>query len=663
MNDEDREGIEGAEELQDEVVEGNGQVAKDATKPDAESNDAPKDQAETKDPDQDEDHEEKGEPIAFRKAIPRMVKVYGTILGIAWDIARGRALAFLIAISILGLTGAVQGLVGKFVIDGIEVGQAQTAINWGIVMIAVIVASAITQDALGLIQFDLGDRISYEVDRRVLDISAGSPGLGHLENPKFKDRIRLVQEHTYVPFAALTNVNSLAYVLFGLLAALVLLWTIHPLLLLMPIVAIPSGYIQFRSMRKHMHRFDEIAPEDRLSKHYMELATEIKNAKEIRIFGISRELEDRYKRVTDEYTSTLSRDRLKRAWVGVASGLIYGLTMAAAIGFIGWLALNGRATAGDVFLGVLITRQAIGHVEMAAGMIGWLAELSFVGERYLWMLEYQPDVKVVSPDIAVPPPLAITTGIDFKDVSFTYPDTDKQVLEDINLHLPAGGTIALVGENGAGKSTIVKLLARFYDPTEGSIDVDGIKLTEMNPEDWREVMAASFQDFVRFQLIASEAVGVGDLPHIDESDRIAEAARFAGADRIVDRLPEKMKTQLGREFPEGTDLSEGEWQRIALARGAMRREPVLVCLDEPTASLDARAEHEVFEKFAQMSASGETFKPVTLLVSHRFSTVRMADMIVVIAGGKITEVGSHEELIANGEAYAELFSMQASRYN
>jgi ATP-binding cassette subfamily B protein len=342
---------------------------------------------------------------------------------------------------------------------------------------------------------------------------------------------------------------------------------------------------------------------------------------------------------------------------------MYGVTMAGAIGFIGWLALQGRATSGDVFLGVMITRQAIGHVEMAATLVAWLAELSFVGERYLWMLEYEPDVKVISPDIAVPPPLTITHGITFNGVSFTYPGTDKQVLEDINLHIPSGRTVALVGENGAGKSTIVKLLARFYDPTEGYIEVDGVRLTEMDPGDWREVVAASFQDFVRFQLIAREAVGIGDIPAMGELDRVNESARFAGADRVVDKLPNKMETQLGREFPEGTDLSEGEWQRIALARGAMLREPALICLDEPTASLDARAEHEVFEKFAQMSKSGEIFKPITLLVSHRFSTVRMADMIVVIADGKITEIGSHDELMASGESYAELFNMQASRYD
>jgi ATP-binding cassette subfamily B protein len=234
--------------------------------------------------------------------------------------------------------------------------------------------------------------------------------------------------------------------------------------------------------------------------------------------------------------------------------------------------------------------------------------------------------------------------------------------------------VALVGENGAGKTSLVKLLCRFYDPTEGRITVDGVDLRDMDLDGWRARTGAAFQDFVHFQLVASEAVGVGDLPAIEDLERVGASARQAGADRVIDRLPAGLSTQLGRWFEGGVELSEGEWQRVALARGLMRPAPALLVLDEPTASLDPRAEHEVFATFASMArrkadsvdvargTAGATGSPVTILVSHRFSTVRMADVIVVLHDGRIEEVGSHDQLLAAGGRYAQLFRLQASRY-
>jgi ATP-binding cassette subfamily B protein len=222
--------------------------------------------------------------------------------------------------------------------------------------------------------------------------------------------------------------------------------------------------------------------------------------------------------------------------------------------------------------------------------------------------------------------------------------------------------VALVGENGAGKTSLVKLLCRFYDPTEGRITVDGVDLRQLDLEGWRARTGAAFQDFVHFQLVAREAVGVGDLPEIDDLARVATSVREAGASRVVDRLPDGLETQLGRWFEGGVDLSEGEWQRVALARGLMRPAPAVLVLDEPTASLDPRAEHEVFARFAAMARSGDAASPLTILVSHRFSTVRMADLIVVLHDGRIEELGSHDELLAAGGRYAQLFRLQASRY-
>ena len=292
----------------------------------------------------------------------------------------------------------------------------------------------------------------------------------------------------------------------------------------------------------------------------------------------------------------------------------------------------------------------------------WLAELSFVGERYLWLLDYRPSIQVRPPGEAAPAPAAIRRGISLEHVSFVYPGTEARVLDDVTLCIPAETTVAVVGENGAGKTSLVKLLCRFYDPTNGRILVDGVDLRDLDLEGWRARIGVAFQDFVRFQLLAREAVGVGDLEAVEDLQRVASSAYRAGADRVIERLPQGFDTQLGRWFSGGVDLSDGEWQRIALARGLMRDDPLLVILDEPTASLDARAEHDVFERFARMARPEEGPAPITLLVSHRFSTVRMADLIVGLHQGRIEELGSHEELVAAGGRYAQLFRLQASRY-
>jgi ATP-binding cassette subfamily B protein len=470
--------------------------------------------------------------------------------------------------------------------------------------------------------------------------------------------VKLVRDRSYVPYFAFTNLNGLSGTVFGLLGAIVLLAFVHPLLALMPVVALPGVALQYRAQRRHIATYDRTAPDARLADHYLQLATEPAAAKEVRLFGLGPELVERQREVSERMIRYQFRDLLKRSWVSVASGALYGASLAAAIAFVGWQAIRGRASLGDVALTVQVTRSALGDVQSATRQTAWMAEFGFTGERYLWLLDYKPAVVSKPPGEALPVPTTMSHGITLEGVSFTYPGTDVAALRDVSLHLPAGTTVALVGENGAGKTSLVKLLCRFYDPTEGRILVDGVDLRDLDLDEWRAATSVAFQDFVRFQLVAREAVGVGDLPAVEDLARVGSSAERAGAGRVIDRLPDGFDTQLGRTFEGGVDLSEGEWQRVALARGLMRPTPVLLILDEPTSSLDPRAEHEVFERFADMAAGDAT----TLLVSHRFSTVRMADLIVVLHDGRIEELGSHDELLAAGGRYAQLFRLQASRY-
>ena len=592
----------------------------------------------------------------------RVARVYRVILGLAFSTAKGKAVALFVTAAVFGMFGAVTGLVTKLVVDALAGGNPGRAMGIGVLYLVLYGVAALMDDVSSLLQSDLGERTSQAVEQKLMEISSSAAGLEHLERPEYADKVKLVKDRSFIPYFAFTNLNGLSAIVFGLIAAVVLLGFVHPMLILLPVVIAPGVVIQFQNYRKHFKRHDRTAPDERLAKHYLELATEPAAAKEVRLFGLGPELIDRHRRLTDAYNGMLFHDQLKRAWAGVAAGGLYGAGLAGAIAFVGWLALDGRASLGDVALVVQVARMAVGQVKGAARQAAWVAELSFVGERYLWLLDYRPNVVVKPPAEAAPAPERIEAGIAFEGVSFTYPGTDAPVLTDVSLFIPAHTTVALVGENGAGKTSLVKLLCRFYDPTGGRITVDGADLRDLDLDGWRAVTGAAFQDFVHFQLVASEAVGVGDLPAIDDLERVGASARQAGADRVLERLPDGMSTQLGRWFENGVDLSEGEWQRVALARGLMRPAPALLVLDEPTASLDPRAEHEVFATFAAMARTGSDRGPITILVSHRFSTVRMADMIVVLHDGRIEESGSHGELLAAGGRYAQLFRMQASRY-
>jgi len=629
-------------------------------------------------------HRDRHRDRSPRATLARSLRVYRVILGLAFETARGKATALFVAAAAFGMFGAVTGLFTKLVVDALAGGRPGRALGLGAAYLALVGLGALIDDLAALLQSDLGEQTSQAVEQKLMAVSSAAAGLEHLERPEYADKVKLVRDRSFLPYFAFTNLNSFSSIFFGLIAAVVLLGFVHPALVLLPVVIGPGVVLQFNAYRGHFARHDSVAPDERLARHYLELATEPGAAKEVRLFGLGPELVERHRGLTDAYNGMLFRDQIRRTWAGMVAGGLYGAGLAASIGFVGWLALDGRASFGDVALTVQVARMAVGQVQSAARQAAWLAELSFVGERYLWLLEYRPNVTAPSPADAVPAPGQIGHGVAFEHVSFTYPGTDEPVLDDVSLFLPAHTTVALVGENGAGKTSLVKLLCRFYDPTEGRITVDGVDLRDLDLDGWRDHTGAAFQDFVHFQLVASEAVGVGDLPEIDDLARVGASARQAGADRVIDRLPDGLATQLGRWFEGGVDLSEGEWQRVALARGLMRPAPALLVLDEPTASLDPRAEHEVFATFADMSRrtagaadmsrrtagaahmsgrrAGAGDGPLTVLVSHRFSTVRMADVIVVLHDGRIAEQGSHDELLAAGGRYAELFRLQASRY-
>jgi ATP-binding cassette subfamily B protein len=332
------------------------------------------------------------------------------------------------------------------------------------------------------------------------------------------------------------------------------------------------------------------------------------------------------------------------------------------VGAIVFVSSGLRAPASAILLVLAAGARLSAYIGATVGEIGFLRGFWMDGSRRLaWLENYAASV-AASGELRVPD--VLRRGIRFDHVSFAYTDASPLVLDDVSLTLPAGAVVAIVGENGAGKTTLVKLLAKMYEPSSGSIFVDDMALARMPARDWRAHLAGAFQDFFRFEFRAGHTVGLGDLSRLDDEPAIIAALDRAGAGDVIARLASGLDTQLGPTWPGGVDLSFGQWQKLALARGFMRDQPLLLILDEPTAALDAETEHALFEHYAGAARGAGAKKSgrLTLLVSHRFSTVRMADLIVVLDGARLVEVGTHDELMAAGGQYSELYSIQAAAY-
>jgi ATP-binding cassette subfamily B protein len=380
----------------------------------------------------------------------------------------------------------------------------------------------------------------------------------------------------------------------------------------------------------------------------------VDSAKEVKIFGLGDYLAERYKAVAERLSSENKTVAIRRAALGsllnvVSTGGYYGA-------YISILArtLEGGLTLGTLtFLAGAFSRSRA-YIEKILSSVSEMSEQTLYLKDLFDFFEMQPQIS--SPADPVPAPRPIREGFRFENVAFAYPGATRTVLHDIDLRIAKGEKIALIGANGAGKTTLVKLLSRLYEPTRGRILLDGVDLRDYAVEDLRREIGVIFQDYMRYDLLVKENIGFGNLDRLTDRSAIETAARKGQAAEMIARLPENYEQVIGRRFDGGVNLSGGEWQKIALARAYMRDAQVLI-LDEPTATLDARAEYEVFLRFAELT-QGRT----SVLISHRFSTVRMADRILVLSGGEISEQGSHQELVGAGGLYAELFELQAAGY-
>ncbi len=395
-------------------------------------------------------------------------------------------------------------------------------------------------------------------------------------------------------------------------------------------------------------------PERRQLDYLRQVGASVETAKEVKIFNLHRFLIERYKLLAGRFYLANRRLARKRALWGTVLAALGTLGYYAAYAYIAWRTIRGDFSIGD------LTFLSGSFLRLRQLLEGLLTGFSQVAGQALYLddlfsfFAIEPEIRS-RPD-ALPVPRPIRQGFVFENVGFRYPDAERWAVRHLDFQLRAGEVIALVGENGAGKTTLVKLLARLYDPDEGRILLDGRDLRDYDLDDLRANMGVIFQDFVRYHLTAGENIGVGQVDAMPDTARIRDAARRALADEVIDALPEGYGQLIGRRFKNGVDLSGGQWQKIAIARAYMRDAQVMI-LDEPTAALDARAEFEVFQRFKELSE-----QRTAVLISHRFSSVRMADRILVLADGRIEASGTHAELMAQGGRYAELFELQAAGY-
>jgi ATP-binding cassette subfamily B protein len=582
------------------------------------------------------------------------------LLGMVWETSPPLVCATAALRLIRALMPAAMLWVSKLILDAvvgrISHGTGNLTALWKLV--ALELALAVASDILGrantLCDSLLGDRFTNRVSVRLMQ-HASRLDLASFEDPVFYDKLERARRQTTARLGLLASLLGLCQDFLSLISLSGLLIVFSPWLMALLLAAVIPAFLgetHFSTLAYSV--LFRWTPGRRLLDYLRLLGASAGSAKEVKMFGLGEYLAERYQRLSGEIYDENKALAIRRAVVGS------GLNLVSTGGYYGAYAVVLLKTlAGSISIGTftLLTgafSRSRGYIENILAGFNGISEQALFLQDLFEFFEMEPAIRSLPK--ALPAPRPIRAGFEFRNVSFAYPGSNRLVVSNINLHLDAGEKIALIGQNGAGKTTLVKLLARLYDPIEGRILLDGVDLREYDVEDLRREIGVIFQDYLRYDMAVRENIGFGKLEALTDHERIAAAAHKSLAQPIIDRLPNGYDQMVGLRFEGGVDLSGGEWQKMALARAYMRDAQLLI-LDEPTATLDARAEYEVFQRFADLTRGR-----MAVLISHRFSTVRMANRILVLADGAIEEQGTHSQLVALGGHYAELFELQAAGY-
>lgn len=580
--------------------------------------------------------------------------------GLVWRTSRSLTLANVVFRLFKSAVPLAMLYVGKEIIDEVIglIGQSQLSPTrlWQLVAteLGLVLASDVLNRCINLFDSLLGDQFANKTSVDLVH-HAAQLDLYQFENPVFYDKLERARRQTTSRTVLLSQTLSQVQDVISLSLLGVGLVAFNPWLIVILVLAVIPSFLGETYFNERSYSLTRSwTPERRELDYLRYLGASAETAKEVKVFGLENYLTERFKSLSDKYYLENRRIAVGRAVWGTALSALGTVAYYAAYVFVLSQALTGSITVGTMtFLSGAFQRMN-GLLQGIMGRFSNIAESALYLQDLFEFFEIRPSIAANLQGRRVPTPIA--EGFRFENVSFKYPDSDIWAIKNLSFTLHTGEKLALVGENGAGKTTIVKLLARLYLPTEGRILLDGHELSEYNLADLRAHIGVIFQDYIRYEMTVAENIAVGDIARRHDSSAIEEAAHKSLAHEVVDRLPQRFGQVLGKRFKEGQELSGGQWQKVALARAYMR-DAQLVVLDEPTSALDARAEHEVFQRFSRLIEG-----KMAVLISHRFSTVRMADRILFLERGQLLEYGSHEELLALGGKYAELFQLQAKGY-
>jgi len=602
--------------------------------------------------------------LATLRALPEVFQYTRHALELCWATSRPLTIALAALTLVAGILPAAVAYVGALIVDAvvsaIAVHDASGTVELSTVLGYValegllVAALAATQRGLSTCQSLLRAQLGQRVNEMILE-KALTLDLRHFEDSEFYDKLtRARREASTRPLSLVMRSFGLVQNGIALASYATLLWQFSPWAVLVLVAAgLPSFVAEAKFSGDAFRLFRWRSPETRMQMYLETVLAREDHAKEVKLFGLGPLLLDRYRAI---FRKVFAEDRaltIRRDSWGFALGLVSTAAFYAAYAWIAVSAVRGQITLGQMTMYVLLFRQGQSAVSASLAAISGMYE----DNLYLSTLYDYLDTPVETPRGSASVGPDPTDGVRFEGVSFTYPGATEPAVSEVSFQLRPGHSLALVGENGSGKTTLIKLLTRLYLPSSGRITLDGLDLAEWSPTALRRRVAVIFQDFARYQLKVGENIGVGDVDHFEDEARWREAAELATASPFVEELPAGYQTQLGKWFRDGRELSGGQWQKIALARAFIREGADILVLDEPTAAMDARAEAQVFEQFRELAR-----ERMVILISHRFSTVRMADQILVIQGGRILESGDHEALMRLDGHYAHLFALQAKGY-
>lgn len=602
-----------------------------------------------------------GESAYNAKSFLGVFRYSGQAVKLVWETSPKLTVALVLLSLVAGLLPAAIAYVGKWLVDAVVL-SAQTgdathkadAIRYVIIEAGLVAIFAAMQRGLTVCQSLLRALLGNRVNVMILD-KALSLDLTLFEDSEFYDKMtRARRQASSRPLSLVMRTFGLIQNAISLVTYGALLVSFSPIaVLILALAALPTFLAETRFSGEAFRLFRWRTPEAREQMYLETVIAREDYAKEVKLFGLGRTLLDRYQSIFEKLYKEDRSLTMRRGFWGYVLGL---LSTAAFYGSYAWIvlsAIEGDISIGEMTMFVMVFKQGQSAMAAALSAIGGMYEDNlYLSNLYEYLEQEVPAQlggKTEGPDKS--------DGLRFQDVSFAYPGSDTNAVEHIRFHLPPGTKLALVGENGSGKTTIIKLLTRLYKPTEGSITLDGLDLQEWDDQTLRDRLGVIFQDFVRYQFKVGENIGVGDDAAFESEEAWRQAAEEGMAAPFIEDLPEKYQTQLGRWFKGGRELSLGQWQKIALSRAFIRKSADVVVLDEPTASMDAAAEAQIFEHFREITAD-----QIAIVISHRFSTVRMADEIIVLDKGRIVEHGSHDDLIAAKGTYAQLFEIQARGY-